>query len=119
MALMGADHVRFSFSLRFRNSRGALKLIHQTEKDGSDTKAKGRLSKKLNAQGRQYEARAPSRTLGDFSKDRKKNLRVILELVRRFEAKVLPVPGTMILLGKTELAVGEWKLSLKAEGLLD
>ena len=41
------------------------------------------------------------------------------ELVRRLEAKMLPVPGTKILLSKTEFTVGEWKLYLKAEGLPD
>jgi hypothetical protein len=35
----------------------------------------------------------------------------------RLEAKMLPVPGTEILLSKTEFTVGEWKLYLKAEGL--
>ena len=33
------------------------------------------------------------------------------------EAKLLPVPGTEVLLSKTEFTVGEWKLYLKAEGL--
>jgi formylglycine-generating enzyme required for sulfatase activity len=41
---------------------------------------------------------------------------VIPELIRRLEAKMLPVPGTEILLSKTEFTVGEWKLYLKAEG---
>jgi sulfatase modifying factor 1 len=62
---------------------------------------------------------ALSSTLGDFWKDRKKDLSVIPELVRRLEAKMLPVPNTKILLSKTEFTVGEWKLYLKAEGLPD
>jgi formylglycine-generating enzyme required for sulfatase activity len=33
------------------------------------------------------------------------------------EAKLLPVPGTEVLLSKTEFTVGEWKLYLRAEGL--
>jgi formylglycine-generating enzyme required for sulfatase activity len=41
------------------------------------------------------------------------------ELVRRLEAKMLPVPGTKIMLSKTEFTVGEWKLYLKAKGLPD
>ena len=41
---------------------------------------------------------------------------VIGELIKRLEAKMLPVPGTEILLSKTEFTVGEWKLYLKAEG---
>jgi formylglycine-generating enzyme required for sulfatase activity len=35
------------------------------------------------------------------------------------EAKLLPAPGTEVLLSKTEFTVGEWKLYLKAEGLPD
>jgi hypothetical protein len=45
--------------------------------------------------------------------------RALSELVRRLEAKMLPVPGTKILLSKTEFTVGEWKLYLKARGLPD
>jgi tetratricopeptide (TPR) repeat protein len=41
---------------------------------------------------------------------------VIGELIKRLEAKMLPVPGTEILLSKTEFTVGEWKLYLRAEG---
>jgi hypothetical protein len=44
---------------------------------------------------------------------------VIRELVKRLEEKLLPVPGTEILMSKTELTVGEWKLYLRAEGYLD
>jgi serine/threonine-protein kinase len=39
------------------------------------------------------------------------------ELVRKLEAKLLPVPGTAVLMSKTEVTVGEWKLYLRAEGL--
>jgi hypothetical protein len=46
----------------------------------------------------------------------RRDLSVIGELVRRLEAKMLPVPGTEILLSKTEFTVGEWKLYLRAEG---
>ena len=40
-------------------------------------------------------------------------------MVKRLEAKLLPVPGTEALLSKTEFTVGEWKLYSKAEGLPD
>ena len=93
--------------------------IAQTEKGAGDVKAKVRLFEELNAQGRQYEAMALSSGLGDFWKDRRKDLSAIPELVRRLEAKMLPVPGTKILLSKTEFTVGEWKLYLRAEGLPD
>ncbi len=44
---------------------------------------------------------------------------MIGELVKRLEAKLLPVPGTQVLMSKTECTVGEWKLYLRAEGFLD
>jgi serine/threonine protein kinase len=41
------------------------------------------------------------------------NVNSVEELVRDLEAKLLPVPGTEILMSKTELTVGEWKVYLK------
>ena len=35
------------------------------------------------------------------------------ELIRKLEAKLLPVPGTNVLMSKTELTVGEWKTYLQ------
>jgi formylglycine-generating enzyme required for sulfatase activity len=102
-----------------KNLKLTEELIQQTEKEAGDIKAKARLFEELNAQGRQYEAMALSSALGDFWKNRKKDLTAVPELVRRLEAKMLPVPGTKILLSKTEFTVGEWKLYLKAEGLPD
>ena len=100
------------------NLRLTEELIGIASKDG-EAKAKAALFEALNSQGRQYEAMALSSTLGDFWKDRKKDLTAVPELVRRLESKMLPVPGTKILLSKTEFTVGEWKLYLKAEGLPD
>ena len=102
-----------------KNLKLTEELIAQTEKEAGDVKAKARLFEELNAQGRQYEAMALSSALGDFWKNRKKDLTAVPELVRRLESKMLPVPGTRILLSKTEFTVGEWKLYLKAEGLPD
>jgi tetratricopeptide (TPR) repeat protein len=102
-----------------KNLKLTEELLHQTEKEAGNLKAKARLFEELNAQGRQYEAMAFSSGLGDFWKDRKKDLSAVPELVRRLEAKMLPVPGTKILLSKTEFTVGEWKLYLRAEGLPD
>ena len=65
------------------------------------------------------EALAFGKGLGDFWKERKQDLSAIPELVKRLEAKLLPAPGTEVLLSKTEFTVGEWKLYLKAEGLPD
>ena len=91
-------------------------LLAQAKKEG-DAKAKGALFEALNNQGRQYEAMAFGKELGDFWKDRKKDLSALPELVKRLELKMLPVPGTKIVLSKTEFTVGEWKLYLRAEGL--
>jgi formylglycine-generating enzyme required for sulfatase activity len=91
-------------------------LILQAKAEG-EMKAKGELIEALNTQGRQYEAMALGKDLGDFWKDRKKDASALPELVKRLEAKLLPVPGTEVLMSKTECTVAEWKLYLKAEGL--
>ena len=91
-------------------------FLAQAKKEG-DAKAKGALFEALNAQGRQYEAMAFGKELGDFWKDRRKDPSALPELVKRLEAKLLPVPGTELLMSKTEFTVGEWKLYLRAEGL--
>lgn len=93
-------------------------LIARTKSEG-EANAKVALFEALNLQGRQYEAMYFGKRLGDFWKDRKKDLSAIAELVKRLEAKMIPVPGAKILLSKTEFTVGEWKLYLKAEGLPD
>jgi tetratricopeptide (TPR) repeat protein len=102
-----------------KNLKLTEELLQQTKKEAGDVKAKARLFEELNAQGRQYEAMALSSALGDFWKNRKKDLTAVPELVRRLGARMLPVPGTTILLSKTEFTVGEWKLYLRAEGLPD
>lgn len=93
-------------------------LIAFTKKDG-EAKAKVALLEALNRQGRQYESMEFGRSLGNFWNDRKKDITVIPELVKQLEAKLLPVPGTKALMSKTEFTVGEWKLYVRAEGLLD
>ena len=93
-------------------------LLAQTRKDGEE-KAKGALFEALNSQGRQYEAMEFGKDLGEFWRERKKDAGALPELLKRLEAKLLPVPGTRLLMSKTELTVGEWKLYLKAEGLTD
>ena len=92
-------------------------LIHQTEKEAGDKEAKVELFEALNAQGRQYESMDFGKTLGDFWKERNRDLSALSELIKQVEAKLLPVPGTDVLMSKTEMTVGEWKLFLKAEGL--
>ena len=93
-------------------------VLAAVAKDG-EAKAKLALYEGLSASGRQMEALAFGKGLGDFWKERKQDLSVIPELVKCLEAKLLPVPGTEMLLSKTEFTVGEWKLYLKAEGLPD
>jgi formylglycine-generating enzyme required for sulfatase activity len=92
-------------------------LIQLAEREANDTKAKTVLFEALTAQGRQYEAMELGKSLGDFWKDRKKDLSALPELVKQLEAKLLPVPGTNVLMCSTELTVGEWKLYIRAEGL--
>jgi formylglycine-generating enzyme required for sulfatase activity len=112
-------------ALAFGGAEGAQESLQLTEavlgtvaKDGK-AKAKLALYEGLNTSGRQMEALAFGKGLGNFWKERKKDLSVIPELVKQLEAKLLPVPGTEVLLSKTEFTVGEWKLYLKAEGLPD
>jgi formylglycine-generating enzyme required for sulfatase activity len=93
-------------------------LIQRVKSEGEE-KAKVALFEALNGQGRQYEAMEFGKGLGDFWKERKRDASALPELVKRLEAKLLPVPGTEVLLSKTELTVGEWKLYLRAEGLPD
>jgi tetratricopeptide (TPR) repeat protein len=91
-------------------------LLARTKNEG-EVKAKVFLFEALNGQGRQYEAMEFGKGLGDFWKKRKQDESVLPELVKRLEAKLLPVPGTEVLMSSTEMTVGEWKLYLKAEGL--
>ena len=112
-------------ALAFGGAEGAKEGVQLTEavlavvaKDG-EAKAKLAMYEGLSASGRQMEALAFGKGLGDFWKQQRKDVSVIPELVKRLEAKLLPVPGTEVLLSKTEFTVGEWKLYLKAEGLPD
>jgi len=112
-------------ALTMGEAEGAQEGLQLTEavlavvaKDG-EAKAKLALYEGLNTSGRQMEALAFGKGLGDFWKQQRKDVSVIPELVKRLEAKLLPVPGTEALLSKTEFTVGEWKLYLKAEGLPD
>jgi formylglycine-generating enzyme required for sulfatase activity len=90
-------------------------VLAKVAKEG-EAKGKVALYEGLNRVGRQMEALAVGKELGDFWKEKRKDISVIPELIKRLEAKMLPVPGTEILLSKTEFTVGEWKLYLRAEG---
>jgi formylglycine-generating enzyme required for sulfatase activity len=109
-------------------------LLAMPEKE----KAQAKLYEALLKAGRQGESLAYAKALGEGfwkkygeellsnAKQEKKAIRlskrdpsVIAELVKRLEEKLLPVPGTEVLMSKTELTVGEWKLYLRAEGYLN
>ena len=91
-------------------------LLMQTDKEGID-KAKVTLADALNRQGRQAEAMEFHKGLGDYWKSGKKNPSLVPVLVKRLEAKLLPVPGTGVRMCSTEFTIGEWRLYLQAEGL--
>jgi len=93
-------------------------LLARAKSEG-EAKAKVALFEALNAQGRQYEAMEFGKSLGDFWKDLrlKKDPNAVGELVKRLETKLLPVPGTTVLMSSTEFTKGEWKLYIRAEGL--
>ena len=61
-------------------------------------------------------AQKQAEDMAEAERIKRKDPSVIGELIKRLEAKMLPVPGTEILLSKTEFTVGEWKLYWKAEG---
>jgi serine/threonine protein kinase len=124
----------YKSALRLGKDEVVLKNLTLTErllvllKAEGDLKARSALFESLNAQGRQYEAMVIGRELGGFWKNKKGNrtedlslgeedLSVVPELVRRLEEKLLPVPGTNVLMSKTEFTVGEWKLYGRAAGL--
>jgi hypothetical protein len=110
-ALRSGDPERAKENLALTES-----LIAASSSKG-DNKAKSMLFEALNQQGRQYEAMAFGIALGDFWKNRKKDLSVLPELLKRLEDKLLPIPGTSVLMCKTEFTVGEWKLYVRADGL--
>jgi tetratricopeptide (TPR) repeat protein len=62
-------------------------------------------------------AQKQAEDMAEAERMKRKDPTVIGELIKRLEAKMLAVPGTEILLSKTEFTVGEWKLYLRAEGL--
>lgn len=113
----------YKTALHFGNHEGARQnlklteeLIQHSKREG-EANAKAVLFEALNSQGRQYEALAFGKGLGDFWKDRKKDLSALPELVEKLESKLIPVPGTKVLMNRTEFTVKEWKLYLRAEGL--
>ena len=114
-------------ALRSSQEEATLENLKLTEhllvllKSKGELNARGALFASLNEQGRQYEAMVLGRELGGFWENQKGaqagDLSVVPELVKRLEEKLLPVPGTDVLMSKTEFTVGEWKLYSRAAGL--
>jgi tetratricopeptide (TPR) repeat protein len=67
-------------------------------------------------EGLSEKARRQAVDMADAERMKRKDPSVIGELIKRLEGKMLPVPGTEILMSRTEFTVGEWKLYLRAEG---
>lgn len=78
--------------------------------------ARAALLEVLNAQGRNLEGISLASSLGDYWKEKKRDPRPLRDLLKALEPKMMPVPGHKILLSKTEITQGEWKLYLKSEG---
>jgi serine/threonine protein kinase/formylglycine-generating enzyme required for sulfatase activity len=78
--------------------------------------ARLKLQTALAAQGKDHESAEYSRVLNIQSvsgKDHEAGKR----LVRQLDAELLSVPGTQVMMQKTEFTVGEWKLYLASQGL--
>lgn len=110
-----------------------LQLLQKTDKDT----ARDELISILRENGRPMEAVGYSRRLGqefwqrrgeklknlaenaaEAERLKRQDLSVVADLVQHLEVKLLPIPGTQVLMSKTEFTVAEWKLYLKAEGFL-
>jgi serine/threonine protein kinase/formylglycine-generating enzyme required for sulfatase activity len=100
----------------FENLRLTEELVAVVQQ-GSEAEAQTRLYEALKQQKRRGEAMAFGKLLRGALPGQKKDPAALAELVKRLEEKLLPVPGTSVLLASTELTVAEWKLYLAAEGL--
>jgi serine/threonine protein kinase len=100
----------------FENLRLTEELISLAQQ-GSEAQAQTRLYEALKQQKRRGEAMALGKRLSGVLLGQKKDPAALAELVKHLEEKLLPVPGTSVLLASTELTVGDWKLYLAAEGL--
>jgi serine/threonine protein kinase len=98
------------------NLRLTEELIATAQK-GSEAEAQTMLYEALKRQKRRGEAMAFGKLMSGVLLGQKKDPAALAELVKQLEDKLLPVPGTNVLLASTELTVAEWKLYLAAEGL--
>jgi tetratricopeptide (TPR) repeat protein/predicted Ser/Thr protein kinase len=101
------------------DSKSSLALVEELialSKTSGIQAARSKLQKALTAQDRTHEAAEYSR-LSQIQTGSVKNLQAGKQLVKRLESGLLHIPGTRILMQKTEFTVGEWKLYLAAQGL--
>jgi tetratricopeptide (TPR) repeat protein len=75
-----------------------------------------KLQAALSAQGRDHESAEYSRVLKNQPVSGK-DLEAGKRLIKQLDAELLSVPGTEVMMQKTEFTVGEWKLYVAAQGL--
>jgi formylglycine-generating enzyme required for sulfatase activity len=91
-------------------------LISRFKTEG-EAKAKGVLFAALNQQGRNYEAMTLVKDMKEFWREQKKDPGLMVSLIKRLEEKLLPIPGTSVLMCKTKITFREWNMYLSSEGL--
>ncbi len=108
--------LQMGFSEVARDNLSLAEQLNALSKSSGIKAARAKLHETLLAQGREYEAAEYSRisTLQPVSQ---RDPEAGRRLVKQLEAGMLPVPGTGVLMQKTEFTVGEWKLYLAAQGL--
>ena len=115
------DARRFGRTEELEESIEVTREILRMRKSGDDTGAVIHLFEALARGTRVRESVALAPHLGDYWKakaaERKKDPRAIKVLEEMLEQKMLPLPGTSILLAKTEFTRAEWMQYMKAEGL--
>jgi formylglycine-generating enzyme required for sulfatase activity len=83
----------------------------------TDAEVAAALEKPGTATGDPAHARPPIQGFFPACADRTKSPELVDSLLIALETKLLPVDGAGVVLSRTELTVGEWKLYLAAEGL--
>jgi YD repeat-containing protein len=108
--------LRVGFSQAAKDNLRLVEELIALSKTSGLKAARENLRASLESQGRDYEAVEYSRvsTLQPVSEG---NPEAGRRLVQQLEAEMLDVPGTGVLMQKTEFTVGEWKLYLAAQGL--
>jgi formylglycine-generating enzyme required for sulfatase activity len=63
------------------------------------------------------EASLVGRKLGDYLASKNVDLSAIPKLIEKVESTLIPIPGTGVLMQKTDFTVGDWNLYIKARGM--